>query len=77
LKLGATAEEILMNRKARILFISRGNTARCRLGAGFFPKDDRDQMDGASTAEDPVDDDPLVGEVMQEVGIDISNQWVC
>jgi hypothetical protein len=36
-----------------------------------------DQMDGASTAEDPVDDDPLVGEVMQEVGIDISNQWVC
>jgi len=63
-----------MNRKAKILFFSSGHAARCRMAQAFFRRVIGDQIDGASTAEEPVDDDPLVVEVMQEVGIDISNQ---
>ncbi len=63
-----------MNRRAKILFFSSGNAARCRMAQAFFRRMIGDQMDGASTAEELVEDDPLVVEVMQEVGIDISNQ---
>jgi protein-tyrosine-phosphatase len=47
------------------------------MAQAFFRRIIGDQMDVASTAEEPVDDDPLVVEVMQDVGIDISNQRVC
>jgi arsenate reductase len=63
-----------MSRKAKILFFSTGNAARCRMAQGFFRRMIGDQMIGASTAEEPAHDDPLVVEVMREVGIDISNQ---
>jgi protein-tyrosine-phosphatase len=77
LKLGATAEEVLMNRKAKILFFFQWQRGAVRMAQAFFRRMIGHQMDGASTAEELVDDDPLVVEVMQQVGIDISNQRVC
>lgn len=66
--------EAPMSQKAKILFFSTGNAARCRMAQGFFRRIAGDDIVGASTAEEPADTDPLTVEVMKEVGIDISNQ---
>lgn len=60
-----------MQGKPKILFFSTGNAVRSQMAEGFLRRITGDQLEGNCTAVRP-ESDPLAAEVMQEVGIDIS-----
>jgi len=63
-----------VNRIPKVLFLSTGDTTRSQMAEGFLRKFAGDQVVAASTAVQSVEHDPLVVEVMKEVGVDISSQ---
>ena len=60
-----------MQSKPKILFFSMGNAVRSQMAEGFLRRISGDQVEGNCTAVRP-ETDPMAAEVMQEVGIDIS-----
>ena len=62
-----------MNHKPRILFFSTHDSTRSQIAEGFFNKFAGEEFQAVSTAQSP-EADPMVHEVMNEVGIDISGQ---
>jgi len=62
-----------VNHKPRILFFSTRDSTRSQIAEGFVRKFAGEEFVAVSTAQSP-EADPLVGDVMKEVGIDISGQ---
>ena len=60
-----------MQGKPKVLFFSMGNAVRSLMAEGFLRRMAGGQVEGNCTAVRP-ESDPLAVEVMQEVGIDIS-----
>jgi arsenate reductase len=63
-----------MNHKPRVLFFSTGDTTRSQMAEGFLRKFAGAELTVVSTAVQSTESDPLTHDVMQEVGVDISNQ---
>jgi arsenate reductase len=63
-----------MNHKPRVLFLSVGDSTRSQIAEGFLRTFAGDEFVAMSTATRSLEADPLAREVMQEVGIDISEQ---
>jgi arsenate reductase (thioredoxin) len=66
-----------MNKKAapkRVLFLCTGNSARSQMAEGFLKKLGGDRFAVSSAGINPVGLNPRAVRVMDEVGIDISNQ---
>jgi arsenate reductase (thioredoxin) len=63
-----------MNHKPRILFFSTGDSTRSQMAEAFTRFFSSNQVVAVSTAVHSAESDPIVGEVMNEVGIDISTQ---
>jgi arsenate reductase len=63
-----------MNHKPRVLFFSIGDSTRSQIAEGFLRSFAADEFVAMSTATRSLEADPLVREVMREVGIDISGQ---
>ncbi|OPL14971.1 MAG: arsenate reductase [Firmicutes bacterium ML8_F2] len=66
-----------MNNKAapkRVLFLCTGNSARSQMAEGFLKKLGGDRFAVSSAGINPVGLNPRAVRVMDEVGIDISNQ---
>ena len=63
-----------MNHKPKVLFFSTGDSTRSQIAEGFLRAFAGDKLVAASTAVESSEADPLVCEVMQEVGVDISTQ---
>ena len=60
--------------KQRVLFLCTGNSARSQMAEAFLRKYARDVLEPHSAGLEPRGLHPLTVQVMQEVGIDISNQ---
>jgi protein-tyrosine-phosphatase len=60
-----------MPRKPKVLFFSTGSAVRSQMAEGFLRRMTGDQVEGKCTAVQP-ETNPLVAEVMKEVGIDVS-----
>jgi arsenate reductase (thioredoxin) len=60
--------------KPKVLFFSTGDSTRSQMAEGFLRAFAGDEVVGASTAVESIAHDPLVLEVMKEVGVDISGQ---
>lgn len=67
------AEAMGMHRKTTILFFSTGDATRSRMAAALLRRM-TDEVETASTAAKSVDAHGLGAEVMNEVGVDISEQ---
>src|SRR5215470_17367420 len=68
------AEEKLRShkeRKPKVLFFSTGDAVRSQMAEGIFRCMSGEEMEGACTAVKP-ESNPLAAEVMQEIGIDVS-----
>jgi arsenate reductase (thioredoxin) len=63
-----------MEKKAKVLFLSTGNSTRSQMAEGFLRGLAADSLLVASAGIQQVDSDPLATEVMGEVGIDIRGQ---
>ena len=63
-----------MKRKPKVLFFSTGDSTRSQMAEGFLRAFAGDEVVVASTAVQSIERDPLVLEVMKEVGVDISGQ---
>lgn len=63
-----------MQKKAKVLFLSTGNSTRSQIAEGFLRTLAGDELLVASAAIKTVNADPLAEEVMTEVGIDIHEQ---
>jgi len=63
-----------MNHKPRVLFFSTGDSTRSQIAEGFLRSFAGDEFVAMSAATRSLEADPLAREVMQEVGIDISEQ---
>jgi arsenate reductase len=63
-----------MGRKPKVLFLSTGDSTRSQMAEGFLRAFTDDEVVAASTAVESIEPDPLVVEVMKEVGVDISGQ---
>jgi|SRR5215469_10844053 len=63
-----------MDKKPKVLFISRGNCTRSEMAEGFLRKWGKDGFDAVSTATDSEAVNPIAREVMKEAGVDISFQ---
>lgn len=63
-----------MKRKPKVLFFSTGDSTRSQMAEGFLRAFAGDEVVVASTAVQSIERDPLVLEVMNEVGVDISSQ---
>jgi arsenate reductase (thioredoxin) len=62
-----------MNHKPKVLFFSTGNATRSRMAAAFLRRKlGREVVEEASTAVKSPEASPMAQEVMQEVGVDIS-----
>ena len=59
----------------RILFLCTGNSARSQMAEAFLRKYGGDQFEAHSAGLEPKGLNPLTVQVMQEVGIDISQQY--
>jgi len=57
-----------------VLFFSTGDSTRSQIAEGFFRRFAGDEFVAMSAATRSLEADPLAREVMQEVGIDISEQ---
>jgi arsenate reductase (thioredoxin) len=60
--------------KPKVLFFSTGDSTRSQMAEGFLRAFAGDQVVAASTAVESIERDPMVLEVMKEVGVDISGQ---
>lgn len=63
-----------MERKPKVLFFSTGDASRSQMAEGFLRRFAGNELIGVSTAVLSPEADPLTGEVMREVGVDISTQ---
>ena len=63
-----------MKHKPKVLFFSTGDSTRSQMAEGFLRAFAGDEVVAASTAVQSIERDPLVLEVMKEVGVDISGQ---
>jgi arsenate reductase len=63
-----------MERKPKVLFFSTGDASRSQMAEGFLRRFAGNELIGVSTAVQSPEADPLTGEVMREVGVDISTQ---
>lgn len=63
-----------MKHKPKVLFFSTGDSTRSQMAEGFLRAFAGDEVVVASTAVQSIERDPLVLEVMKEVGVDISAQ---
>ena len=63
-----------MKGKPKVLFFSTGDSTRSQMAEGFLRAFAGDEVVAASTAVESIEHDPLVLEVMKEVGVDISGQ---
>ena len=63
-----------MKGKPKVLFFSTGDSTRSQMAEGFLRAFAGDEVVAASTAVESIEPDPLVLEVMKEVGVDISGQ---
>ena len=59
----------------RILFLCTGNSARSQMAEAFLRKYGGDQFEAHSAWLEPKGLNPLTVQVMQEIGIDISQQY--
>jgi arsenate reductase len=60
--------------KDKILFLCTGNSARSQMAEAFLRKYGGERFEAYSAGLEPKGLNPLTVQVMQEVGIDISNQ---
>ena len=58
----------------RVLFLCTGNSARSQMAEGFLRKYGNGQFEPHSAGLEPKGVNPLTVRVMQEAGVDISNQ---
>jgi len=58
----------------RVLFLCTGNSARSQMAEAFLRKYGGDHFEAFSAGLEPKDIHPLTIQVMQEIGMDISNQ---
>lgn len=65
-----------MQRRPKVLFFSTGDASRSQMAQGFLLRFAGDELTAVSTAVQSPDADPLTREVMNEVGVDISQQEV-
>lgn len=63
-----------MDHKPRVLFFAVGDSTRSQMAEGFLRSLAGDRFIGVSSATQTVWADPLASDVMNEVGIDISEQ---
>ncbi len=63
-----------MDHKPRVLFFSTGDSTRSQIAGGFLRAFAGDRLIGVSSATHSVKADPLARDVMNEVGVDISEQ---
>ena len=63
-----------MDTKQRILFLCTGNSARSQMAEAFLRRYGSDQFEAYSAGLEPKGINPLTVQVMQEIGIDLSNQ---
>jgi arsenate reductase len=59
----------------RVLFLCTGNSARSQIAEAFVRKYAGDRFEAHSAGLEPKGVNPFTVQVMQEVGIDISNQF--
>lgn len=63
-----------MERKPKVLFLSRGNCSRSGMAEGFLRKWSKGEIEAVSTATESEEVSSIAREVMNEVGVDISRQ---
>lgn len=63
-----------MEKKTKVLFLSTGNSTRGQMAEGFTRQIAGDGLIAANAGIESPDSNPLVTEVMKEVGVDISGQ---
>jgi arsenate reductase len=63
-----------MEKKMKVLFLSTGNSTRGQMAEGFARQFAGDRLVAANAAIESPNSNPLVTEVMEEVGVDISGQ---
>jgi arsenate reductase len=63
-----------MEKKPKVLFLSTGNSTRGQMAEGFARQFAGDCLVAANAGIESPDSNPLVTEVMKEVGVDISDQ---
>jgi arsenate reductase (thioredoxin) len=63
-----------VQKKPKVLFLSRGNATRGQMAEGFLRTLAADRFDATSAGVDPGTLNPLAIEVMKEAGVDISHQ---
>jgi arsenate reductase (thioredoxin) len=66
--------EVTLLHKPRVLFFSTGDSTRSQMAEGFLRAFAGDKLIGVSTAVRTPERNPLTVEVMNEVGVDISEQ---
>src|SRR5712692_2468677 len=62
------------SRKAKVLFLCTGNSARSQMAEGYLRHVAADQFEPLSAGIEPKGLNPLAVEAMSEIGIDISHQ---
>jgi len=62
-------------RKARVLFLCTANSCRSQMAEGFLRHLAGESFEVTSAGTAPAELNPVAIQVMQEVGIDISNHW--
>jgi arsenate reductase (thioredoxin) len=63
-----------VQKKPKVLFLSRGNATRSQMAEGFLRALGSDRFEATSAGVEPGTLDPLAIEVMKEAGVDISRQ---
>ena len=63
-----------MDKKLKVLFLSRGSASRAQMAEGFLRALGDDELIPSSAGTEAAEMSPLAEEVMREVGIDISTQ---
>jgi len=63
-----------MEKKMKVLFLSTGNSTRGQMAEGFARQFAGDRLIAVNAGIETPDSNPLVAEVMDEVGVDISGQ---
>jgi len=61
--------------KIKVLFLCTGNSARSQMAEAFLKKYAGDKYDVYSAGIEPQEINPLTREVMQEIGIDLRDQY--
>lgn len=63
-----------MEKKTKVLFLSTGNSTRGQMAEGFARQLAGDRLVAVNAGIESPDSNPLVTDVMEEVGVDISGQ---